>query len=96
MSIYFIITVIVYVKLESVEMALPVIRISSSLSETLSSPEDIFSELSESFIVIGAGSMLVLSEKWCWIYLTFSDFFFAIFCGVVVKVFSQVIMSENP
>ena len=96
MSIYFIITVIVYVKLESVEMALPVIRISSSLSETLSSTEDVFSELSESFLVIGAWSMLVVSKKWCCIYLTFSDFFFAIFYGVVVKVFVQVIMNENP
>ena len=96
MSIYFIITVIAYVKLESVEMALPVIRISSSLSETLSSPEDVFSELSESFLVIGAWSMLVVSKKWCCIYLTFSDFFFAIFYGVVVKVFVQVIMRENP
>ena len=96
MSIYFIITVIAYVKLESVEMALPVIRISSSLSETLSSPEDVFSELSESFLVIGAWSMLVVSKKWCCIYLTFSDFFFAIFYGVVVKVFVQVIMNENP
>ena len=62
-------------ELESVERAFPLSAISTSLSETLSSSDDVFSEFSESFLVIDAGSMLVLPEKWCYICFNFSDFF---------------------
>lgn len=63
MFIFFIDSLLSSEELESVKKALLLSTICALLSVTLSSSDDVLSKLSESFLVTGTVSMLVLPEK---------------------------------
>ena len=93
MFIFVIITVIVIWHTWICRKGVVLSTMSSSLSKALSLLGNVFSELSEVFLVIGAGSMLCLLTKWNCIYFFFSNFFFfESFYGEVLKVWVRALI----